>query len=142
VEVEGELCYINKEVDGDLHMELAELGEGCPMDINPFRQLIVEATPWFKSKHSAWSDLLDRGQSRWLDSDHHPEALIPSSPNSIRRREKGLPIRVAGLLMRDTHSEGARSGWEIHPVMRIECEDASGSWVEFSRPTDCVHWQP
>ncbi len=146
VQVVAELCYINREGDNDLHMELGEPADqpadGCPMAINPFRQLIVEATPYFQEKHPGWSELLNREQSRWIGAYYHPEAVTPSSSPPLRpSRAKGLLIRVSGVLLRDTHSEGARSGWEIHPVTRIECQDVSGAWTEFSAPADCANWQ-
>lgn len=141
VQATGELCYINPEGDGDLHMELADPGTDCPMAINPFRQLIVEATPHFLTSHPAWNELLNREQSKFIGGDHHPEAVIPTSPPLRQSRQKGLLIRVSGLLLRDTHSEGARSGWEIHPITRIECQNVTGEWIEFSRPNDCAAWQ-
>jgi hypothetical protein len=145
VQVVAELCYINREGDNDLHMELGEPADepadGCPMGINPFRQLVVEATPHFQQANPAWAQLLDFQQSRWLGGDHHPEAATSGSPALLRRRTKGMLVRVSGLLLRDTHSEGARSGWEIHPVTHIECEDNGGAWVAFKDKSQCAGWQ-
>jgi hypothetical protein len=140
VAVAGELCYIIRDGDGDIHMEIAGPTDDCPMAIDPFRQLVVEVTPFFEAKHPVWAELLGQEQSRWLGRDHHPEAATLSSDPLRRRRANGLLIRVSGLLMRDTHSEGARSGWEIHPITRIECQGIEGRWIEFSRPEDCADW--
>ena len=141
VQVVGELCYINKEPDGDLHIELAEPGGDCPMGINPFRQVIVEATPSFLAVHPVWAELLNHEQSKWIGGDHHPEAVISTSPPLRMSHASGLLVRISGLLLRDTHSEGARSGWEIHPITRIECRNPSGAWIEFRQTADCSAWQ-
>ena len=142
VQVVAELCYINREGDNDLHMELGEPAGECPTGINPFRQLVVEATPHFQQANPAWALLLDERQSRWLGDDHHPEAATSGSSALCQSRVKGLLVRVSGLLLRDTHSEGARSGWEIHPITHIECQDNGGAWVALKDDkTRCAGWQ-
>jgi len=139
VQVVGELCYINPEGDGDLHLELADPVDNCPFGVNPFRLLVVEATPHFQRLHPGWKGLLT--ESRITGDHHHPEAAVPSSKPLDIKHKIGIVIRVSGLLMRDTHSEGARSGWEIHPITLIECQRTPGVFIEMTAVTDCIRAQ-
>jgi hypothetical protein len=139
VKLTGELCYVNDENDGDLHLELGEPGDDCPLMLNPFRLLVVEVTPPFRAKSPAWKALLT--ESKWTERNFHPEAITSPAQQLSRQHATGIIIRVGGLLMRDTHSEGARSGWEIHPVTRIECQFSPGNWSEFTNISQCIRPQ-
>jgi hypothetical protein len=142
VQVVGELCYINREGDGDLHLELAGLGDDCPTGINPFKMVVAEATPFFQLRYPSWEALLGKKQSRYLSADHHPEAVVPGSPPLTRLRSRGLTLRVSGLLLRDAHGEGGRTGWEIHPITSLECKGANGEFEPLNDVKQCNGFQP
>ena len=118
--------------DGDMHLEL------CPAEHGEYSRdtlyVTAEITPSWRHSAKEWSyeALLavfrpnDGGTSRW---------------NSGPRK-----VRVSGWLLYDyqydrpntswtmQHGAPRLTGWEIHPVTRIESwDDATQSWVELPR---------
>jgi hypothetical protein len=118
--------------DGDLHLELAP----SPRAVGAFDTAYVtaEITPRWRAGAPGWS------------FDRIVEALRPPHGGTTAWDGGATRVRVSGWLLDDyqydrrpspwtlAHGAPRVSGWEIHPVTRIErWDDAHGGWLEVDR---------
>jgi len=135
VTLEGYTQYASIASDGDYHLSLSETP---PRSLFDRRTITAEVTPQFTRRSARWS---------WepLDSELRPLSwLLPDWPDGPRR------VRISGWLLYDFQYDapflpqkapilpGPRhhrlTGWEIHPVTRIEIwDDARGGFVDYPR---------
>jgi hypothetical protein len=135
VSLEGYTQFANIAADGDYHLSLTDTP---PQSLFNHRTVTAEVTPEFS-----------RGSARWtwerLTAELRPLSwLLPSWPGGPRR------VRISGWLLYDFQYDApflpqkapiipARvhrrlTGWEIHPVTRIEIwDEARGGFVDYPR---------
>ena len=99
-------CYERDAAHKDYHIWLSETPNG-----KRSQSVVVEITPRVRPRHPAWTE----------------QQLADLVASQAR-------IRVSGWLMLDEmHPEKVGGNrvtlWEIHPVMRLEVQNALGSWV-------------
>jgi hypothetical protein len=118
--------------DGDLHLELVETPR--PPGERDSAYVVAEVTPLWREHAPGWA---------------YDSLLVALRPNRGGRTpwEAGpRRVRLTGWLLFDhpydrqvsswslLHGAPRRTGWEIHPVTRIELWDsAQGSWQELRR---------
>lgn len=115
--------------DGDMHLELtpAPHGENAPDTL----YVTAEVTPWWRHRSQAWSYESLLG------------VLRPNDGGTTRWAGGPQQVRVSGWLLYDfqydrpnsswtmQHGAPRLTGWEIHPVTRIEAwDDAAHAWLE------------
>ncbi len=128
VVMEGWVQRLQWAADGDVHLEIADRP---PPPGGVTRYVTGEVTPAFRRRHPGW----------------RYEALAAALRPNVGTRTPwpGGPrrARVTGWLLYDfqndnppseeavEHRAARVSGWEIHPVTRMEVwDDARGAWVE------------
>jgi len=133
VVIEGYVQYVLRSVDGDTHFEVtADLP--APGGIsNPY--VTAELTPeWY------------RGSSRWR-YEKLLETILPNGGGNVTAwGHDPRRVRLTGWLLYDFQYDPVRdperrapgatrlTGWEVHPVTRIEVwDDAHGGFVEVPR---------
>jgi hypothetical protein len=118
--------------DGDVHLEITPAPRRSGgLDTT---YATAEITPRWRDGHPGWS------YAKLL------QAFRPNTGGSTRWDAGPRRVRVTGWLLYDyqydaipstwslTHGACRVSGWEIHPVTRIEAwDDARGGWVEVVR---------
>jgi hypothetical protein len=133
VTFEGRVQRLLPASDGDLHFELAPPGAAldAPDRVALTAYATAEVTPAFRRRHPGWTV---EGLARALRPNLGTETPWPGGPRLAR---------VSGWLCYDHQyddpvpdsliARGAPrvTGWEIHPVTRIEVFDAAlGAWSE------------
>lgn len=132
VMLEGWVQRILLAGDGDLHLEVAPGAR--PGDAPDTAYVTAEITPRWRSGHAGW------GYERLA------EALRPNRGGPTRWEGGPRRARVSGWLLYDyqydgtpspwslTHGACRVSGWEIHPVTRLELwNDVAQRWNEVAR---------
>jgi len=129
VRVEGYVQRIERSLDGDLHLTLVSVPEGHPG--RGARYLTAEVTPLWQ-RRSGWT--FERLAAE-LRSGHGRSAPPPGGPRRAR---------LSGWLMNDLWYQDLPawafdrahrvSGWEVHPVTRIELWDEAGQRFGDLRP--------
>ncbi len=117
--------------DGDVHLEITPTPRRP--DGPDTTYVTAEVTPRWRLGHPGWS------YERLL------EVFRPNSGGATAWDSGPRRVRVSGWLLydyqydwrpsREALARGTRvSGWEIHPVTRIEAwDDAAGRWTEVAR---------
>ncbi len=115
--------------DGDMHLELTPAPHG--ENARDTLYVTAEITPWWRHRSTAWSyeSLL--------------AVLRPNDGGTTRWSGGPQKVRVSGWLLYDfqydrpnsswtmLHGAPRLTGWEIHPVTRIEAwDDATQAWLE------------
>jgi hypothetical protein len=135
VSLEGYTQFANIAADGDYHLSLTDT---APPSLFNHRTVTAEVTPEFT-----------RGSTRWswerLAAELRPLSwLLPPWPGGPRR------VRISGWLLYDFQYDAPflpqrapiipapihrrLTGWEIHPVTRIEIwDEARGGFVDYPR---------
>jgi len=114
-------CHFHLAEDVDWHMPLtAKDGGGEDTSV------IVETTPRIRQKHPNWTTARLKS---WT-------ANMGKNPNANYNHHK---VRISGWLMLDPEHQdminnGLRSTlWEIHPITKIEVQQADGTWVDLDQ---------
>lgn len=99
-------CYATDARGKDYHLWLSEVAHGRQKS-----SVVVEVTPRVRVSHPGWTEA-------------RLAALV----------ETQAPLRVSGWLMLDQmHPEKVGGNritlWEVHPIMRLDWQDADGHWV-------------
>ena len=118
--------------DGDLHLELAPSPRAAGAYDTAY--VTAEITPRWRERAPGWS------------YDRIAEALRPPHGGATAWDGGATHVRISGWLLYDyqydrrpspwtlAHGAPRVSGWEIHPVTRIErWDDARGGWLEVER---------
>jgi hypothetical protein len=118
--------------DGDVHLEITPAPRTAQSLDTTY--VTAEITPRWRDGHDGWSYAN-------LVQAFRPNAGAPTRWDAGPRH-----VRVTGWLLYDyqydaipstwslAHASCRISGWEIHPVTRIEAwDDARGGWVEVAR---------
>jgi hypothetical protein len=118
--------------DGDIHLEIAPAPRSPESPDTAY--VTAEVTPRWRAGHDGWS------YERLL------EVFRPNRGGAARWDGGPRRVRVSGWLLYDYQydarpsawslANGASrvSGWEIHPVTRIDVwDEARGAWAEVAR---------
>ena len=132
VSIEGWNQRIMAAGDGDLHLEITPAPRRP--DDRDTAYVTAEITPRWRTGHPAWSH------------DRLVEVFRPNTGGATRWDSGPRRVRVSGWLLYDyqydatpsawtlAHGSTRASGWEIHPVTKIEVWDASrDDWAEVAR---------
>lgn len=132
VTLEGWNQRILVAADGDMHLEITPAPRGP--DSPDTAYVTAEVTPLWREGHPGWS------------YDRLAEVFRPNRGTATRWDGGPNRVRITGWLLYDyqydsrptqwslTHGSCRVSGWEIHPVTRIERWDAArGAWEDVAR---------
>jgi hypothetical protein len=130
VRVEGYVLHFGRSRDGDFHLELTPTAS--PAEMRGARYVVTEITP-------AWR----KGSTGWT-FERLAEALDPARGSAAAGARAPRRVRISGWLMYDFLYDALPapafdrahrvSGWEVHPVTRIErWDDARQAFVELPR---------
>ncbi len=132
VSLEGWNQRIMRASDGDLHLEITPAPRRPESPDTAY--VTAEVTPRWREGHPGWS------------YERLVQAFRPNTGGTTRWDAGPRRVRVTGWLLYDdqydlrptpwalAHASCRVSGWEIHPVTRIELwDDARARWVDLPR---------